>query len=391
MMILPEAETTGDRFAKAFANLGRVGSQLIPQHFMQKQKAAQQGEFLKKLGLEGLEDPELQKVALAQKLKTAGQKEVLQDQMSLISGLKGPARESGQQTQAPNIPDDQFAPEDFSDEQIAMLSLVNPQAARIVQSQKEHQEKKGLEERKYHSEYAKKEEEEANKLRESLPKKQNALGYARRALETGELGFFSKDKLADATGIDLFRTASGAQLKAAGKENLLANLSRVSAKGQNVWFEKRLDSIFAQIGQSKEANLSLQEMLESEMIADEAYLKEFDRLSAQDEAKYGYTKKDIKKRALDAVKPLQKEVFDRSVYRMKELEEQEKGLTKLKNEVGKNVPPGTPMTLAMVKLYRDKFGDKAREVAKKNGYKIPSFEEFKIYQMTPEEYRAIHE
>ena len=49
------------------------------------------------------------------------------------------------------------------------------------------------------------------------------------------------------------------------------------------------------------------------------------------------------------------------------------------------------MTVATYKLYKEKYGDKAKDFLKKNGYKIPSFEEFKIYQMTPEEYRGLHE
>lgn len=235
-------------------------------------------------------------------------------------------------------------------------------------------------ERTYQTSFSRKAEEEADTLRTTIPKKEMALGFARDAIESGNLEYFSPDKLADATGIDLFRTAKGAQLVTAGKENLLGNLSRVSAKAQNQWMEQRMNSMFPKIGQSKEANLTTQEMLDGEIEMDKAYLKEFDRLAAEDEERYGYVKKDIKKRAQNAAEPRQKEILKKSTFKMKEIEEQEKGLTSLKNQVGKNVPRGTPLTLAMAKLYKEKFGDNALKVAEKNGYWVPTIEEYMMFR-----------
>jgi hypothetical protein len=268
------------------------------------------------------------------------------------------------------------------------VSKENAQSeSEIAMKQAENQHKMANEERTYHTSYSKEAEKNANSLRESLSKKEMALNHSRNAIEAGDIKFFSPDKLADSTGLDIFRTAKGAQLATAGKENLLSNMSKVGAKAQNIWFEQRLNSMFAKIGQSDEANLTVQEMLEGEVAMDQAYLSEFDRLTADDEQRYGFVKKDIEKRARDAVKPLEKEIFARTNYRMKELEEQEKGLSKLKGEVGKNVPKGTPLTLSMAKLYKDKFGDDAKNIIKKNGYYIPTLEEFQIYQERPQEFR----
>lgn len=285
-----------------------------------------------------------------------------------------------------------------SSKQIMGLSLVDPNLGRIAQAERtdilkeqRHQEdvkrKEFESNRAYHTSFSKDAEKHVEGLRNSLPKIDMALHFARDALESDEVGYFSPNKLADATGVDLFRTAKGAQLVTAGKENLLSNMSKVSARAQNVWFEQRLNSMFPKIGQSKEANLTVQEMLEGEAELDRAYMEEFDRLTAQDEEKYGYVKKDISKRASDFVKPLEKEILKKTTYRMKEIEEQEKGLKQLKSQVGKNVPKGTPFTLAMAKLYKDKYGDKARVVAEKNGYYIPSIEEFKIFQQSARELR----
>lgn len=250
------------------------------------------------------------------------------------------------------------------------------------QKQDELRRKEFIEDRKYNSDYTKKLEENVNELRGSLQKKENALDLAKNAVETGDLNFFSLDNLANRTGIDLFRTAKGAQLITAGKENLLNNMGRVSARAQNIWFEQRLNSMFPQIGQSKEANLTIQEMLEGENALDKAYVNEFDRLAEDDEKKYGYVKKDIERRARSNIKPFEERLFKRTSYRLKDIEEREKGLSRLKKEVGKKVVKGTPLTLSMAKLYKDKFGDKALEVAKKNGYSIPTIEDFEFYQQS---------
>lgn len=256
-----------------------------------------------------------------------------------------------------------------------------------LQKGKEFDYRSFQKERDYHTQFSKPIEEKVEKLRESLPKKENALNLARDAIETGDVGFFSKDNLAGATGIDAFRTAKGAQLITAGKENLLSNMSRTSARAQNLWFEQRLNSMFGKIGQSREANLTVQEMLEGELALDKLYEDTFDELSEEDDSKYGYVKKDIDKRVHNAIKDKSKEIFNRQSYRIRELEEQEMGLEKLRAKIGKNVIKGTPLTFAMAKLYKDKFGENALQVAKKNGYYIPTIEEFRAFRLRPPEFR----
>lgn len=267
-----------------------------------------------------------------------------------------------------------------------LLNAGYTQEANVLQNIAKQQRKTFESDRAYHSQIANKTLEDANKIRESLSKKKNALAMARNAIESNEVGFFSPDKLADTTGIDLFRTSKGAQLVTAGKENLLSNMSKVSSKAQNMWFEQRLNSMFPKIGQSLESNLTVQEMLEGEVALENVYLNALDRISEEDVEKYGFERKDIEKRARKAIEPLEKEILNRTSYRLKEIEEQEKGLSFLKKQAGKKVIKGTPLTLAMAKTYKEKFGDKALDMAKKNGYSIPTIEEFKIYQMRPQEY-----
>lgn len=275
----------------------------------------------------------------------------------------------------------------ISDEKLAALSLIEPNLAKVLQEQQKTGRQEFESERGYHTSFSKPIEEHVAKLRDAIPRKESALNLARNAIETGNLGFFSKDKLADITGQDVFRTAKGAQLITAGKENLLNNMGRVSARAQNIWFEQRLNSMFPKIGQSREANLTVQEMIEGELALDKLYQSEYDRMSKADEDRYGFVRKDIDKRVRDAIRPQEKEVFKRTVFRIKELEEQEKGIESLRKLAGKNVSPGTPLTLAMANIYHKKFGDNALTVAKKNGYYIPTAEEFKIFKSNPLEFR----
>jgi hypothetical protein len=390
--------------AQQAAEALRTGINLFGEYQQHKaaQKAAEQeNETLRSMGINaaGL-SPEMKKVVVAEALKGQRQSERYNRLSGLIEGqqpqpgniveqnLENAQENIGQEGQlTPKATHRKIIPQDLinqvaiDDPQLAnVLTRQNEIALKQEQAEQKLSQQKFEGERAYHSKYSLEQEKEAENLRSTRPKKTTALKFARDAVETGNLKYFSLDKIADATGVDLFRTAKGAQLVTAGKENLLSNMGRVSARAQNIWFEQRLNSMFPKIGQSEEANLTVQEMLEGEVMLDNAYLNEFDRIVEQDEKDYGFTKKDASKRARNNIKPLEKEILDRTSFRMKEIQEQEEGLSTLKSQVGKNVTKGTPLTLAMARLYKEKFGDNALDVAEKNGYRIPSIEEYRIYQ-----------
>lgn len=402
--------STSEKFGQAFAGLGQLGSAYLSQlgqQRSQQQQMQQQNQTIEKLtGMDpsGLSEKQ-REIVLGELLKQQGKNQRLgQTQGFLDKVFGGSQQKSNQMNQMAEMDQQQlgmsqgFDPSQLSDADIAQAAAMDPNLGRILQQQKDVslREKRAQEknqrsefesERAFHTGFSKETEKEANELRRSLPKKEMALDFARNAVETGDMSYFSLDKLADVTGQDIFRTAKGAQLITAGKENLLSNMGRVSARAQNQWFEQRLNSMFPKVGQSREANLTVQEMLEGEAELDKAYLNSFDKIAAEDEDKYGFVRKDISKRVHQSLKPLEKEILQRTSYRMKEIEEQEKGLSSLKKQAGKNVSKGTPLTLAMAKIYKDKFGDNALQVAEKNGYHIPSIEEFKMFQARPQEHR----
>lgn len=396
--------TVGEQFAAGVQKGGEQGmnfAQKFLEEMNSKKATAAENEALAQMGIDlsGITSPDARKAVIAAQLKGMHQKEKMDALENLFKNPQAKGQGEGSPTEGPvSQKPAQFSPSQLTDENILKAGIEDPAFGRLLQQQKdiglrekraekefEYKQEKG--EREYHTQFSKPVEEKVAKLRESIPRKESALNFSREAIETGDPSYFSKDKLADATGIDLFRTAKGAQLITAGKENLLSNMARTSARAQNLWFEQRLNSMFAKIGQSEEANLTVQEMLEGEVAMDKVYQGAFDRLSDEDENKFGYVKKDIDKRVHSEIKDQEKQIFNRTCYRLRELEEKEKGIEKLRNQAGQNVIKGTPLTLAMAKIYKDKFGDKALAVAKKNGYYIPTLEEFQSYEQRPQEFR----
>lgn len=284
---------------------------------------------------------------------------------------------------------------DLSNEEISLLGAYDPNLARIAQSEKKQNLKTFENERKYHTQVSDKYIENINNKREALPQKTRALKFARDAIESGEVGAFSLSRLGESIGGpigDALQSAKGAQLVTASKENLLGNLGRVSARAQNRWMEERINSMFGKVGQTEEANLSAQELLEGETLLEKANIAISDSLVDQDVEETGkgelsgYAKRDIQKRVSKTLEPIDDIIQERTSYRLREIYEQEKGMDKLREEVGKKVPKGTPLTLSMRNLYRRKFGDKYEEVAKKNGFTIPSKKEYQIFNMGFEEF-----
>jgi hypothetical protein len=297
------------------------------------------------------------------------------------------------QPQQPQQAQDQMA--QFSNQDLVKMAA-NPNKI-VSQTSKAEIEKRKIDQkvsesdRKYHTQFSIKQEEKIAGLREAIPKKRSALRHARSAVESGQVGAFSINQLADSIGGaagDILRTAKGSQLVTAGKENLLGNMARVSAKAQNQWFEQRLASMFPRVGQSKEANLAIQEMLEAELVMEDAYLKKFDEFAAEDEALYGYPKKDVERRARQAVEHLEDVSFNRSAYRLRQLEESEFGKGGMIKQMNKKVQKGTPMTLEMGALFLDKYKDPktALDNAKKLGYSIPNGEDLQLYLISNEEF-----
>lgn len=230
-------------------------------------------------------------------------------------------------------------------------------------------------ERDFHAKALQDSDKNTEVLREKLPKRERVLNLARSAIESGEIGRFSQNRIADLIGGpvgDAMRTMSGAQFGLAAKENLVTNMGDISARGLNMFMEKRLLDAFAKVGQSEAANLAVQDFFEAENDIEKAYLSAYDALGKQDMQRFGFRRDDLAKRAREAALPEQEKIFNRSSLRSRALQEKEKGVPWMYKQTDKKVLKGTPLTPEMYRIFMEKIGDpnKAMVRAKKLGYKI---------------------
>lgn len=260
----------------------------------------------------------------------------------------------------------------------ALISSPYPELQALgkqYETRRQESRKNFVEDRNFHAKGLAKTEENIEKLRETLPRRERVLNLARNAIESGEIGAFSQNRIADLIGGpigDALRTKSGAQFGLAAKENLVTNLGEISARGVNMFMEKRLLDAFSKVGQSEAANLAVQDFFEAENDIEKAYLKEYDRLAAEDEKRYGYKRNDLAKRAREASKDEQQKIFNRSTVRQRQLQEKEKGIPWMYKQANKKVEKGTPLTPEMFRIFIEKVGDpeKALVRAKQLGYKV---------------------
>jgi hypothetical protein len=277
-----------------------------------------------------------------------------------------------------------------SQEQKDAEALLFPELSRAHTEQEKLNYKKKADERKFQAEAGKDIKKKISGMRESLPRRKSALRLAKDAIESKEIGAFSLNNLSERLNIPEFRTAKGAQLVTASKEFLLGNMSRASARAQNLWFEQRLNSMFPQIGVSEEANETTAAMLDGELKMEEAYLQKYNEISKQDKEALGYVKfEDLEDRVYEQLAPLEDQILKETSFKTREIYEKEKGIYYLKEHAGEKVPQGTMLTPTMANLLKDKiFGppsvrgkltpeqnEQVRQAAKALGYEIPTKDE----------------
>lgn len=224
--------------------------------------------------------------------------------------------------------------------------------------------------------------EETDKIAKSLPLKKQALQLAESAVESGEVGPLSRNNLAKIFNRPELKTASGAALDLAIKTNLISNLSRVSAKGTNLWLEKQLLNAFAATGETQASNMTKLEALKAEKELDEAQVATRDKLLEQDIAQFGAEQPYLGMRVNKELAPIEKEIMDRASFRIRKIYEKEKGYQNMNAKWNKSVPLGTPLTPEMGLILLNKTGspEKAASLAKKLGYTIYSAEKIGQYE-----------
>ena len=287
------------------------------------------------------------------------------------------------------VPEEGAGLEQVPTEKLERAAIEFPEYAQAInpiltrrQADEKNQQQLFIADRKFATEQNKPYVTRIEQIKDSMPRKEQALNLARTAIESGDLGAFSRNNLAKIFGRPELETASGAQLNLAVKENLIANLSRVSGRAQNKWLEQVAIGAFPQAGKSESANQIVQTALEAESALDRAESEISDALSEKEFAEVGYLKAGFRNRVQSQLKPIEDGIMRRASYRSRQIVEQEKGPKELSNMAQRKVPPGTPLTQQMFREFTRQTKDavKALERAKNLGYTVYSIEEIKEYE-----------
>lgn len=129
-------------------------------------------------------------------------------------------------------------PEGLSEEDILAVGAIDPHMARLLQSQRESQQKRSekLEERSF-----KRNEPFLKKIDEQMlsqPQMDLAISQMEGALQSGDFGTF-RNVIGDLTGLEFLKTASAQVVNAASKEFIMAGLSELTGR-PNQWIEQQL-------------------------------------------------------------------------------------------------------------------------------------------------------
>lgn len=236
-------------------------------------------------------------------------------------------------------------------------------------------------ERKYQSQRSIPFLKEIDNQRMAIRNKNFALSELDAAIANKETGGFTFNNLARIFDRPELLTASGAQLISAAKELLVSNIGRLGPR-PNQWVEQQVSLAIPDLGKSPTANAVLSEGIRGQVKLDSERVRLVDEFAAQDEKELGYVRGDIASRVDKAMEPYAEKVQRQAAYRIREIFEEEKGISKLKKNLMKKVPSGTPLTRVMAKLFYQQYQDSAKAIenAKKLGYTIYSNEEVEEVQ-----------
>lgn len=264
----------------------------------------------------------------------------------------------------------------LTDDQLVVASgapdreVSEPAKAELQRRQKERELNQKRDSKVFENELARSSKviERAEQIAEQIPQKRTAVNLMKDAVANKNLGFFSRDSLAEITGIEGFRSPEGAIFKTAGKEYFLGNISRAGAR-PNQWIEQQIADMMAKIGRSTEANLSVLRALENELDLDEARVKFTDEISdrLRAEGDYGQGKLGtLVNKEMSKYAEAKQDILFNDLRAIKAIAENEP-------QKFRKVEKGTQVSDYMVQALLKQFNNdpkKAREEAKKLGYEF---------------------
>jgi|SRR6267378_755626 len=157
------------------------------------------------------------------------------------------------------------------------LSSADPNIGRAAQSEEKMRLAEQAPYKKSEIKRSEKFLDQINEKRDAVQRARSSLGSAEEALQNRDLGFFSRDNLANMTGIQGFASPEGAVFNAAAKNFFLADLQ--SAVGRpNQFLEKILKNAVFDVGKSNEANEALLEFYKNQVDLEEEKIRITDQL-----------------------------------------------------------------------------------------------------------------
>lgn len=208
--------------------------------------------------------------------------------------------------------------------------------------------------------------QEADVIAATIPQKESALGLMEDAIASKDLSYFSRDNLAEVTGIEGFRSAEGSIFKTAGKEYFLGSIGRAGAR-PNQWIEQQIQDMMTKVGRSTEANLSVARAMRNELDIEKERVRLTeeisDQMTAEGDLSQGKLGSTVNKQLAQYAEKKQTELFNdlRAI----------KSIAEKSPQKFRKVEPGTEVSLVMVQSLLRQFDndpEKAAEEAKKLGY-----------------------
>lgn len=265
---------------------------------------------------------------------------------------------------------------EYSMDEIYAASKIDSNLAKSMEEQNKLSQKKFEAGRKFHTERSSKFLNSVQETAEGLREREVALQSAMSAVQSGQMTPFGGDFWADLLNAPQLRTASGAELQAAAKVNLMGSLKKFGAR-PNQFIEKQVSDAFSKAGESAEAQMAKLKILESVLEMEKKQIDLADYLADQDREKYGYVREDIDSRVRKLMVPIAEERMQELSFDLQENKEKDLGNKKLRQDALKEVPKGTYLTPGMASILLEKVEEdeeNAIKLAQELGYTIPSDE-----------------
>lgn len=257
---LPQQQTSAEMLAQG---LGSAAGQGIQQSLAEYQR----GKDFEKAGLPreyARLDPAIVGPLIKQQQKNAMIQQILGGGQQGVQGPPGVQQQAGQ-------PSEGEYSQINKDRQIQALSLVDPNLARIMESQ-EAPVRKAETKRAY--DYL----DKIDKERDSINRQESSLIAAKESLANRDFGFLSRDNLARLTGIEGFASKEGAVFDAAAKNFFLADLETAMGR-PNQFLERLLSSAIFNTSKSPEANEALVDFYQTQVDLGKKKIEIADELS----------------------------------------------------------------------------------------------------------------